>query len=144
MKTNFKKLEESKEYTFEEAAKNWLQNMMVITKESTYSKYSILVKIHLLPDLRQYKLKDLNSVMLEQYLYKKWKEGRLDGKGSLAPSTVRLLACILQSILRFAKQIGYIDTTYGTISKPKLILNEMELNTIRGKLMSKSMKISGF
>ncbi len=129
MKTNFKKLEESKEYTFEEAAKNWLQNMMVITKESTYSKYSILVKIHLLPDLRQYKLKDLNSVMLEQYLYKKWKEGRLDGKGSLAPSTVRLLACILQSILRFAKQIGYIDTTYGTISKPKLILNEMELFT---------------
>lgn len=129
MKGTSQKFIANKEYTFREAAQSWLKNIMVMTKESTYAKYTVLVRIHLLPELGELKLKEINTTLLEQYLYKKWREGRLDGKGSLAPSTVRLLACILQSILQFARQMGYTDTVYGFLSKPKLVINEMELFT---------------
>lgn len=129
MKSAFGELTEEKEYTFQEVAQNWLKNVMVMTKESTYAKYSVLLRIHLLPELGELKVNEIRPAILERYLNKKWREGRLDGTGPLSPSTVRLLACILQSILRFAKQMGYTELVYGSISKPKLVQNEMELFT---------------
>lgn len=129
MKNARNEMEESKEFTLNEVVEYWFENIKVLTKESTYSKYYMLVYSHILPELGELKMTQLKPVLLERYVSKKWQNGRIDGKGALSANTVRLLTCILQSILQYAKQLGYTELSYTSISKPKISQKSMELFT---------------
>lgn len=119
-----------KKYTLKTATQEWLKAIKMVTKESTYSKYCTVSQLHIIPNLGEILLSHITQPLLEQYVYDKYLYGRVDGKGALSANTVRLITYILESVLQYAKQMGYTNIVYAPISKPRLSQKNMQLFTI--------------
>lgn len=80
----------------------WLQSVKLRTKESTYAKYLQLVERHIRPVLGDYRLSDLNTQVIEQFIKQKLDSGRLDGTGGLSHKTTSDILTILKSVVEYA------------------------------------------
>ena len=69
----------------------------------TPATYSYLIEKHLIHDLGEYQLSELDSDILNSYLKQKLSDGRLDNSGGLSPTTVSELRTILNSAFKYAK-----------------------------------------
>ncbi|WP_394911124.1 tyrosine-type recombinase/integrase [uncultured Robinsoniella sp.] len=89
--------------TFEKVSIEWMHKEKLIIKESTYSKYAKILENHLLPEFSKMEIQRINSFAVNQFVAKKLKNGRLDGKGGLSAKTVQDLVMVLKSILKMAE-----------------------------------------
>lgn len=104
MKTeSFDAPEENITVTFEKVSIEWMHKEKLIIKESTLSKYAKILENHLLPEFSKVEIQKINSFAVNQFVAKKLKNGRLDGKGGLSGKTVQDLVMVLKSILKMAE-----------------------------------------
>lgn len=61
-----------------------------------------MLEKHILPKLGEYKITEIDSLAINEFLQKKLESGRLDGKGGLSKSYVRSMMIIIKSILQYA------------------------------------------
>ena len=72
-------------------------------KPSTRERYRFMIERHILPQLGQTPVSKLTAKGLSDFLRHLKNHGRLDGKGGLSPKTVRDVAVLIKSALRFAQ-----------------------------------------
>jgi len=89
---------------FKVLAMKWLHSRIV--KESTFARYSELLRQHIIPYWKDRPIGEISTVMLEQYISALLKNGRLDGKGGLSHKTVADILIPLKSIFNYAHKTG--------------------------------------
>jgi len=88
--------------TFADVLWLWMDANRMRHKGATEAKYDYLIERHILPELGAMRPSDINSTVLNEFIYRKSTNGRLDGSGGLSPSYVRSIVLIVQSALAFA------------------------------------------
>lgn len=102
----------------------------------TPATYSYLIEKHLIHDLGDYRLSELDSDMLNSYLKEKLSDGRLDNAGGLSPTTVSELRTILNSAMKYAKCNHYCINNVDNLMRischqPEIcIFTQDEMNTM--------------
>lgn len=99
---------------------DWLSYKKDYIKESTYANYSNIISNHIAPDLGKYYLKDLNNKIIQEFLLKKYKIGRLDNLGGLSSKTIRDIVAIIKSSLKFAMKEDIISNFNLDFIYPKI------------------------
>lgn len=79
-------------------------------KQSTYARYKTVIDLHILPKLGKRRVAGLTAKELSGYLAEKRKCGNLRTGGPLSEKSVRDLAVLLKSALRFAQKEFHIYT----------------------------------
>lgn len=111
--------------SFQDAGKHWMQREFLLVKESTYAKYHSILQNHLYPHFGNVSLKNINSVMVNEFVL-----GKLDcGTGGLAPKTVRDIYTILKSVLKYAEQEYGVACVCQNSVAPKCLKNESQVLT---------------
>lgn len=99
--------------------KLWLEWKHIKIKEQTYVKYKYCINTHIIPEIGHYRLSELNANIVNSFLFKKANEGRVDGTGGLSNNYIRLLSTLLNSIIAYSTNEGYMLPLKGEIHKPK-------------------------
>ena len=98
----------------------WMQKKKDYIKESTYSNYSNIISNHIIPDLGNIKLFNLNNKLIQEYLINKYKTGRLDGNGGLSNKTIRDIIAVVKSSLKYAIKEEMINNINLDFIYPKI------------------------
>ncbi len=97
---------EKEDARFEYWALQWLENVKLRVKESSYVKYRNMVHNHILPDLGQYRIRDMATEAVEQFVQRKFCSGKKDASGGLSEKTVKDILAVLKQICLY---ISYQD-----------------------------------
>lgn len=73
-------------------------------KRSTYARYKTVIDLHILPRLGKRRVCTLTVKELSAYLWEKRRHGNLRTGGALSEKSVRDLAVLIKSALRFARR----------------------------------------
>jgi integrase len=87
----------------------WLGNKEIRLKKSSYVKYFNLINNNIKPSLGQYALTDITGPVLNSYIAEIHRTGRRDTAGGLSEKTVKDIAMVIKSVLRFAKDEGLLS-----------------------------------
>ena len=98
----------------------WMQKKKDYIKESTYSNYSNIISNHIIPELGNIKLSNLNNKLIQEYLINKYKTGRLDGNGGLSNKTIRDIIAVVKSSLKYAIKEEMINNINLDFTYPKI------------------------
>lgn len=80
----------------------WIERKSLLVKESTFAAYSNILVNHLLPTFGELELAEITEERMQEYVFSLVKEGRLDGKGGLNPSSAKDMLIVLKTTLRDA------------------------------------------
>lgn len=89
--------------TVKELLNHWQKENTRI-KPTSRERYRALIQQHIMPELGERRACDLTEEVLNGFVDRKLKSGRLDGKGGLAPKTVSDICAIVRSALKLARQ----------------------------------------
>ena len=113
-----------KKILYKEWATKWLTYKKDYVKESTYANYSNVIYNHLIPDLGDTYLQDINHNLLQQYILDKLKKGRVGENSPLSEKTVKDIMMVLKSSLRYAMNQGVINVINLEFTYPKKQKNQ--------------------
>lgn len=108
-----------KKILYKEWATKWLAYKKDYVKESTYANYSNVIYNHLIPDLGNTYLQDIDHNLLQQYILDKLKKGRVGENTPLSEKTVKDIMMVLKSSLRYAMNQGVINVINLEFTYPK-------------------------
>ena len=120
---------------------NWLAMSRMRIKESTYSRYVHLSETHILPRLGELTLDQLTTQAVEHHISFLISEGRVDGRGGLAPKTASDILTIIKGSIDYARCSGHQINCYLdrlTIKKPQVdmrVLSPDEQQKLLGVLL---------
>jgi integrase len=123
---------EIKKIYIEDLARLWNQSIRMKVKESTYSRYRLMLQTHILPRLGTTPAEELTTEKVETYLNDLLIQGRSDGTGGLSYKTVKDIWGLLKELMQFAQRNGIISSCQiGSITlkqerKEKEILSESD------------------
>lgn len=90
---------------------NWLENIRLRHKPSTYGKYKNICNNHIIPSLGGYNAALISDILIEDFLAKK-----LDTE-QLSPRTVNGILCVLKQIFVYIEGLGVmINCNFSNIS----------------------------
>ena len=95
-------------------------------KPTSRERYRALIELHIQPELGARKVRELNEEVLDAFVRKKLRSGRLDGRGGLAPKTVRDICIVMKSALKLAKR-KYRYSGDGEINAPAIRQKQVEV-----------------
>ena len=116
-------------------------------KTSTRERYWFMLKRHIVPYFGEMSATKLTAKELSSFLLHLKKNGRLDGKGGLSAKTVRDMAVLLKTLLRFAQREYHCVCDALNMKLPACaqknikVLSEQEL-AVMSKALSPSKKIT--
>lgn len=87
---------------------DWLSASKLNVKESTYARYVHLIQKHISPRLGDLSLSQMTTQTIENFIASQLKNGRLDGKGGLAPKTVADILTVIKSTMEYARYNDYV------------------------------------
>lgn len=93
---------ETKKILYRDLATEWLNYKKDYIKESTHANYTTIMYNHLIPDIGDVYLSDINHNFLQQYILDKLKTGRVKSNSPLSEKMVKDIMMILKSSLRYA------------------------------------------
>ena len=96
-------IENPQNVLYAELLHRWLLAAKLHIKESSYARYVQLINTHIQPHLGIYRLSQLTTQTVEQFVEHLCFYGRLDGNGGLAPKTVIDILSIVKSSLEYAQ-----------------------------------------
>ena len=107
----------------------WLQSYALVSvRPSTYISYEGYIHNHIIPDLGDIPIQQVNPTIIQNFYNQKHESGRTDGKGGLSAKTIRNLHNMLHQALEQACINGIIlsNPTNGTVI-PKREKKEMRV-----------------
>ncbi|MCD8155651.1 MAG: site-specific integrase [Clostridiales bacterium] len=121
--------------SFQTVSEGWLNSKKPTVKESTFAYYTGMVNTHLLPELGDLCIREINSEKLWDFLLRKKAKGRLKDGKPLAEKTVADLKTILKQIFTYAQSRGLVDSIpvcpAFTVRKPTVsVLTKAEQSRI--------------
>lgn len=108
-------LKSKKKIRYRDFALGWLEKRKGFIKESTYANYMCIIQNHLIPEIGNYYLSEIDNELLQEFIVIKCRSGRLDGGGGLANKTIRDIVSVLKLSMKYAmkgKLIEYIDLDF--------------------------------
>lgn len=97
---------------------------------STYVNYDTYVQRHIKDTIGGYKLCDLNTAIMQEFLNDKAKNGKLNGSGGLSPKTIKNMHNMIHRALNKAVHLDMITKNpTGFVSLPKRKKKEMRFLT---------------
>lgn len=86
----------------------WLHTKRLGVKESTYIRYRNTIENHIKPDLGKYPINKISTSLMEQFVYHKLQDGRIDGNGGLSPKSMSDIMIIVKESFKYAQSFGVI------------------------------------
>lgn len=80
----------------------WLENIKLRIKESSYVKYYNIVHGHIISELGEWRMEEITTELVEQFIQGKLEHGRKDGTGGLSEKTVKDILTVLKEICLYA------------------------------------------
>ena len=117
--------------TYSEVLDMWLASSRINIKESTYARYTHLVKTHIEPYLGQYQLSKITADIIGENVENQLSQGRLDNSGGLSPKTVTDLLTIIKNTMEYAKCRNFLVTCNLRKLSVKKRENEMRVLTTK-------------
>lgn len=96
----------------------WLKSTQIKIKGATEAKYNYMIKKHIVPQLGGIRISKITTPLINNFLYEKSINGRLDGKGGLSASYVKTMAIIIEATMRFAYDEGFCSPLKSQVLKP--------------------------
>lgn len=96
----------TKTATFQETAIQYLADIRISVKESTYTRYHRYVHKYLMPHFGDVPLKEMDCFCINRFTELLLSSGGIRGEG-LSSKTVSDVLCVLKAILKFARLNGY-------------------------------------
>lgn len=106
--------------SFSKVLEIWVENNKVRQKAATINRYKNLIDTHIIPELGNYDVKDITASVVNSFLARKLKSGRIDGNGGLSNSYVKSIMLIIKSALKFASDEGMCAPLKSPIFKPNI------------------------
>ena len=100
---------------------SWLPSIRSTVRPSTYQSYEQIARTHLSPHIGSSALKAISPVMLNQLYASLLKNGRLDGRGGLAPKSVRNVHIVIHKALRDAVRWDLLARNPADLADPPLV-----------------------
>lgn len=88
---------------------------------STTDNYGSIVDHHILPAFGNKAINELDAATIQNTLYAKTVDGRVDGKGGLSGATVNLMHAILTMVFNFAVDQGFLEQNPMRVKRVKKI-----------------------
>ena len=124
---------EKSDILFCDYMKLWLERTEKSVDIITYQGYSSVAKAHIIPyfENKRLKLSAVNRDVIQEYINVKSENGRLDGKGSLSPKTMKTHKLILQLAFKEAmKDELIVKNPCEYVTLPKMQRREATFYTI--------------
>ena len=106
---------QKKDKTLNSLINCWLANKKNI-KDSTYSRYYDLINEHIRNDIGKYRVEKITDTIVNNYINRMLKKGRLDNTGGLSRNTVYDICSILKQVF----------------TKNKIMINMIKISKHRG------------
>lgn len=81
-------------------------------KPSTAATFYDLIFRHIIPELGEYHLSELNLLLLQSFINRKYENGRLDRKGGLSYQTISSICTVLNMALQYAQSNEMLAKNY--------------------------------
>ncbi len=117
----------SRAILFQDVLSAWQESNHINLKPSSISRYQNLIDAHILPELGNKRMGQINPSVINRFLSDKLENGRLDHKGGLSPAYVRSIALIIGSAIAFGAYEKMCSPLQSTIAKPTLAKKELSL-----------------
>lgn len=128
------------EKTFGEVLSLWMANNRIRLKGATINKYQNLINTHIMPELGQKKITELDATTLNCFLDRKLTNGKLDGTGGLAPSYVRSMMLIINAVMKYAVTEQFCLPLKAPVCKPSIPKKELTiLSLVEQQKLEKSL-----
>jgi len=86
----------------------WLRTKRLSVKESTYIRYRNTIENHIKPELGKYPISKISTSLMEQFVFHKLQNGRIDGHGGLSPKSMSDILVIIKESFKYAQSFGEI------------------------------------
>lgn len=117
----------SSKITFEDVLAQWMDNNRVHLKGGTIYKYQNIIDTHIMPELGGIKMTEINATLINDFLARKLKNGRLDGAGGLSQSYVRSITLVITATIKYAVSEGFCQPLKTPIYKPVAGRNKLSI-----------------
>lgn len=84
----------------------WLSAKKLFVKESTYIRYRNMIGNHICPELGKYPVDKITLSLIEGFIHKKLKNGRMDGSGGISSKTLNDILTVIRETLSYAQSRG--------------------------------------
>ena len=112
--------------TFSTVLKYWINSNTIRLKGATLCKYQFMIETHIIPDLGEIKINQINSYIINKFLHKKLICGSKNHK-ALSPSYVKTISIIIEAALKFAISEGWCEKLKTPIYKPAIINKDISI-----------------
>ena len=90
----------SKKIFYKDWIYSWLIEKKDYIKESTYANYSNNIFNHIIPNLGDYTLNELNHKIVQDFLLELSKNGKRNGSGGLSEKTIKDITIIVKGSIK--------------------------------------------
>lgn len=116
-----------KKLLFGELILQWCEKKEANHKGSTADKYKYIISTHILPELGEIPVDNLKSSVIAEFTERKLSTGRLDSKGGLSASYVRLMCVMIQAAIDYGVEHNICRPPAVKIRKPRSDKKEPEI-----------------
>ena len=127
----------SKKIFYKDWIYSWLIEKKDYIKESTYANYSNNIFNHIIPNLGDYTLNELNHKIIQDFLLELSKNGKRNGSGGLSEKTIKDITIIVKGSIKKGineDKIKHIELTFNYPKENKdksiYILSKHEQNKL--------------
>lgn len=126
---------------FRDVVSLWQRTNTNRYKGATEMKYGNLIDNHILPVLGDYKLIEINTLLLSDFMNDKLLNGRIDNKGGLSPAYVRTIMLIVFEVIDFAVGEDMCPPIKTKIRKPTVQKKEPDIIDVSSQKRLESLLI---
>ncbi len=111
-------MSKAKSITFGDVLGLWMDNNRLRLKGGTIHKYQIVINNHILPELGSLKISDIDTTLINNFLFEKAEKGSLRQQKPLSPAYVKSIMLIINAALKFAVNEELCKPLKNPIHKP--------------------------
>lgn len=133
----------SKKIFYKDWIYSWLIEKKDYIKESTYANYSNNIFNHIIPNLGDYTLNELNHKIIQDFLLELSKNGKKNGSGGLSEKTIKDITIIVKGSIKKGineDKIKHIELTFNYPKENKdksiYILTKYEQNKLTNYVLN--------
>lgn len=117
----------AREGLFKDLLAAWQNANRICLKDASVSCYQNLIDAHILPELGNKRMHQINASTINRFLFMKLEWGRLDGSGGLSAAYVRSMALIISSAIGYGASEKICTPLMSPITKPSPVKKELLL-----------------